>query len=85
MHNNCVQVVGIGGDIFGKVANLCAVSTVRFLGANKPINYVHSLYSIFAHVRVSCTQCFLNYSPPYFYKFYPVSPGPINTTNLIKE
>jgi hypothetical protein len=85
MPNNCVQAVVLGGEILGKLAHLCALSTAHLAPKVICTKFVHNLSTICAQVRLGYTHKILPHSPPCFFGFYTFPTGPINTTKLIKE
>jgi hypothetical protein len=85
MPNNCVQAVVLGGEILGKLAHFCALSTARFAPKTICTNFVQNLSTICAQVRPGYTHKILPHSPPRFFGFYTFPTGPTNTTKLIKE
>jgi|GEM_PF-3654913 len=81
----CVQTVVYVGEILGKSAYFCALSTHA-----KALNNVYiNLCAYFAQVVCSFEQLLriksYTLSHLIFKRFYPLSTGPINTTNYIKE
>jgi hypothetical protein len=85
MPNNCVQAVVLVGEILGKLAHFCALSTARFDPKVICTNLVHNLSTICAQAWPGYPHKTLLLSPPCFFGFYTFPTGPINTTKLIKE
>jgi hypothetical protein len=81
----CVQAVISAGEVLGKLANFCAISTARFLCALSRVGFVHSFHTTYAQIWRGCAHKLSFLSPPCSFGFYSFPTGPTNTTNLIKE
>jgi hypothetical protein len=72
----CVQRVVLAGDILGKLARFCALSTISYEPIFSRATFVRSLSTIYAHACRSYAHKFSYLSPPYFFAVLHINHRP---------
>jgi hypothetical protein len=85
MLKDCGIVVKNFGENLRKTSKMCTLSTGLFVIVVFRTIIVHKLNTAFWHLSAAFSQKLNHFSLAYILKFYTLSTGPINTTNLIKD